>query len=168
MRKIIFLCLLVGSMWICNCYTPNVHKHNLRFIERFGKDNFDQFVGKTFFVRTFDHDGSPVVLVFPENSRGHYRITIDKTTKQKRYLYAFNSAPPLSLVEEESIIKLTLAFLQYKVCHLQVDSNLNVEVGTIMEERFPHRLKRFSDIKFKTEKYGSYVHIIDNWYEASP
>lgn len=139
------------------------------FIQKFGNENFNSFVNYSLFVRGFDEDRDPIVLVYDNTKKIRpcdmsYGVIINRKTKSIKSVnrsYLPDSCGINEMVSKELAVK----FLKYNINYLRVDSAMNIFVDVVFKEG-PPILARFSDANNIPLKYQSWKHLEGNWYKS--
>jgi hypothetical protein len=165
MIKIIHFFLLGSiSLTIYSCY--NDQEINKTFVEKYENENFEDFTCKGVSIRGGNNQQGVVVLVSNSYEKVGCRAPVGVILN--RETGAFKSLNRDLLgdeceIDEKEMINLALKFIEYKVAVLAVDSNKNVLIN-ISEAEAPN-LIRFSDMKYKTQKFRRWKKIKGSWYE---
>lgn len=164
--QIFFTSVILLSMNNCG---NSQEKTNKAFIEKYGNENFYDFINRSFFVRGFDEDGDPIILVYDETQKRRpcdlaFGVTVNnKTNTVKNIKKSF--IPDSCKIDEKKSCDLALKFNEYNINRLSVDSNKNVFISVMAGEN-ASRLVRFSDAKYITAEYKkNWKQIKGNWYE---
>jgi len=158
---ILFLAVLLNA----GCNKPDYHKV---FVEKYGDENFDEFVNRSFFIRTSDREGNPIIYVFDETEQQapcsmYFGVIVDRETRTVKSTID-DHLPDSCNINKEASAELAVKFSTYGINRLTVDSNMNVFVMVKFKEG-PEDLVRFSDMKYKTEAYKDWKQVKGNWYE---
>lgn len=140
------------------------------FLQNFGNENFTSFANHSLFVRGYDEDKDPIVLVYDNSKRIRpcdlsYGVIINRKTKAIKSINR-SHLPDSCGINEKLSKDLAVKFLEYNINYLRVDSAMNVFVDVLFKEG-PPILVRFSDADKIPTKYQSWKHIEGNWYENS-
>lgn len=159
------LILLLAVLLNAGCNKPDHHK---AFVEQHGYENFDEFVNRSFFIRSSDREGNPIIYVFDETKQqapcGMFLgVTVDRETRTVKGIID-DHLPDSCNIDKETSAELAVKFSMYGINRLTVDSNLNVYVMVKFKEG-PEDLIRFSDMQYKTEEYKDWKQVKGNWYE---
>jgi hypothetical protein len=162
--KLILPFILCG---LISCIS-NIEKHNINYVDKFEHENFDDFVNKSFFIRGFDKDGDPIIFVYDLTKKTRpcdllLGITINIKTKTIKKVDK-SKLPDSCNIDEKTSCDLALRFYDYNINRLKVDENRNVYLSIMFKEKADY-LVRFSDMKYKTEKYKDWEQLRGNWFQ---
>ena len=163
MRYLFLVILNLTTMFSCNRKDDSYKK----FVEQYKDENFELFKNTSLFIRSIASNGSEIVFAYdetisPDLNNGAYVITIDEIKKEIKNTSCHLMKDSL-IVDRKRLDKLAIKFIEYPIGYLSVDSSSNVLIN-LNANKSPN-LIRFSDLKYKTEKYKEWKQIKDNWYE---
>lgn len=151
-----------------NSCVGDMKKSNAEFVNKYENENFDAFINKSFFVRGFDEDRDPIILVYDLTKTIRpcdmfLGITVNNKTRTIKKVNK-SMLPDSCNIDETTSCDLALRFNEYNINRLKVDANKNVYVSVMFKEGADY-LVRFSDMKYKTDKYKDWKQVKGNWYE---
>lgn len=166
MKQIIYSFLIVCMLFFSNCNNNDYHERNLRFIQKYENENFDIFINTGFLIRGRDQKGNYQIFVTVDSEKadtvGPYIITFDGQTKS-----ILNSSSELMKesvdFDKDIINSLIPVFFKYNIFSLEVDKEKNVFIRVRSADK--PTLIRFSDLKYKTQKYSKFKKLKGNWFE---
>jgi len=149
-----------------NSCVSDMGKYNAEFVNKYENESFDAFINTGFLIRSGDMEGNLVIFISIDfknaSNKGPYVVTVEKETGVIKKTSTDLISDSISF-DKEAIHKLLPEFLKYKIYSLSVDENKNVYIRLREAER--PTLIRFSDMKYKTDKYKDWKQIKGNWYE---
>lgn len=153
------------TILFCGCFSQKNMSSD--FIKKYGGENFAEFNNTSIFVRSSINDSDEIIFAYddkldPKLNNGAYVITLNRVQKKIKNA-SCHLMKDSTIVNKEKLEKLALKFIEYQIGYLSVDSSSNVLIN-IRANKSPN-LIRFSDMKYKTEKYKDWKLIKDNWYE---
>lgn len=170
MLKNMLLHLFVTMFLLLSGCSMDGKSGNMKFVVQYESENFDDFANRSFFVRDFDREGNPIVLVLDDRLNNQrpcglsIGFIVDKKAKTIKDVKK-SMIPDSCNIDIKTSGELAVRFIEYDINRLAVDSNKNVRVIVKFKERDPDQLIRFSDLKYKTEEYKDWQQVKGNWYE---
>lgn len=165
MRYLFLVMLNLTMIFSCNRKDDNYKK----FVEQYSNENFESFKNTSLFIRSVASNGGKIIFAYDETisselNNGAYVITIDESKKEIKNTSCHLMKDSL-IADRKKLDKLAIKFIEYPVGYLSVDSNSNVLINQKVNES--PDLIRFSDLKYKTDKYKEWKQLKDNWYEKA-
>lgn len=161
--KSTFFILVAHALVSCD---NEVKSYNIEFIKKHGTETFGDFINTGIAVRNFDANGNIILFIGDlqnTNINGPYIVKID-TIRDIIIETSCKLLKDSSLVDKEKFNDLALKFMSYDINYLKVDTNNNVFINVMYNER--PSLIRFSNLKYKTGIYKEDWKLISsNWYE---
>jgi len=163
MRYLFLATVYLATMFSCNSKEGKYRK----FVEQYKDENFEVFKNTSMFIRSAASDGGKIIFAYDEPisstlNNGAYVITIDDTRKKIKNT-SCHLMKDSTVVDKEKLERLVIKFIEYPISYLGVDSSNNVFINLKVNES--PDLIRFSDLKYKTEKYKNWKRVKENWYE---
>jgi hypothetical protein len=163
MRYLFLAIFYLATMFSCSRKEDKYKK----FVEQYKDENFEVFKNTSMFIRGAASDGGEIVFAYDEPisstlNNGAYVITIDDTRKKIKNT-SCHLMKDSTVVDKKKLERLVIKFIEYPISYLGVDSSNNVFINLKINES--PDLIRFSDLKYKTEKYKNWKQIKGNWYE---
>jgi hypothetical protein len=159
---------LTGIILAVLFFGCNDHSNmNSEFVKKFGNESFDEFKNTSMFIRSGDRDGGLIIFTYdnkipPDLNNGAYIVTVD-WKKKKIKSTSCHLMKDSTIADRQKLEKLALKLIEYPIDYLSVDSSNNVFISLRMNVR--PDLVRFSNLKYKTDKYKEWKQVKDNWYE---
>ena len=141
---------------------------NKKFVLKYGKENFDEFRNTAFLIRSSDYNGGIIIFAYDYRLNPNsdtirpYIITVDEKSSQIKNI-SCHLMKDSTKVDRKGLEKLEFRFRKYPIQSLYVDSNNNVLINLKYGDR-PNLIK-FSELKFKSNRYDGWEQIKDNWYQ---
>lgn len=137
------------------------------FVQKYRDTDFSVFKGMYLFVRGFDHDKDPVVMIVPRdmaindtNCFGSFVVIVDDDkVKQSKRLVMSDSCP----IDEDKLRNCAVLFCKFNINKMEVDSNLNVYIGEQYDKDF--NIVKTTDNKLVAEKYKGWDSLGQGWYQ---
>jgi len=148
--------------------SPNQHKLNILFVDKYGSESFDKFKGKHFMIRSYGRKDIIVGIWDDSIPCGFVCMRISKDNKEllKSSFIPQRDSCTFSYDQDE-YYNLVKDFLAFNIHSLTVDNYNNVYVKTIYTERRACLIQVNDCNNIKTHDGDQFTKFKDNWYERN-
>ncbi|MBS0030027.1 hypothetical protein ACTJJ0_21310 [Chitinophaga sp. 22321] len=150
---------------LCSCGT----RRQEQFVDKYADADFTAFINKCVYFRGRDKEQLLILFVdndlSEEKNDGPFIVYVDEDSKKVVKTSTVLMKDTIN-INKTSLERLAIHFLSYHVRSLKVDTNGNVFIGLLNEEK--PDLIRFSDEKYRTGFYKEgWSKVKGNWYRMN-